>query len=582
MANTQLDTLTITLNAEVGTAKKDLNGVATSLRKLEQVGKEADWKVFEKIKKHLQGIANIDFTNVASSLRDVVSALKATGFSAKKDIDKALTTPKVSLTKSNIAVEPDWITNFGKMQEQLLKNDFAEQLNDYKRTFADIVANASNLENVTFNLRTEWEQATTNIEKVKILISSIKAGLKQSSIFTGNVTEKVAKLAMSIKRIAFYRLVRRVIQIITQAIKEGLQNLASFSEDFNGVMSNFKSSLTYFKNSIATLARPFLEVVLPLLSGLLDILSTIITEVAGLISVAFGTPFDKAKKSVEDYAESIKKAKSASLGIDELNVIKSSDVFESQDVAQLSIVSQTVNLIATILEKVSGIISRVFGFVQDILTAFQPLFDMINIIVEVLFDFIESGLPMIDDFFAIIKEVVNFVSGTLTMIFGALTGNMDMFEKGIKAMGSSLVNFFITVFEALVNSFIYVINAITGGLSKVWTWAGLPEIPKIPTVSFERISFATGGFPEDGLFFANHNELVGQFSNGKTAVANNEQITTGIYEAVLQAMQDSNNGAGNGGDIVLQLDGKEISRVAKKYDALEGNKTIKGGINYGY
>lgn len=44
-------------------------------------------------------------------------------------------------------------------------------------------------------------------------------------------------------------------------------------------------------------------------------------------------------------------------------------------------------------------------------------------------------------------------------------------------------------------------------------------------------TFATGGFPEDGLFMANHGELVGKFSNGRTAVANNEQIIAGIEEA---------------------------------------------------
>ena len=49
--------------------------------------------------------------------------------------------------------------------------------------------------------------------------------------------------------------------------------------------------------------------------------------------------------------------------------------------------------------------------------------------------------------------------------------------------------------------------------------------------------YAKGGFPEDGLFMANHNELVGQFSNGKTAVANNEQIVTGIEYGVERAVE---------------------------------------------
>ena len=48
--------------------------------------------------------------------------------------------------------------------------------------------------------------------------------------------------------------------------------------------------------------------------------------------------------------------------------------------------------------------------------------------------------------------------------------------------------------------------------------------------------YAVGGFPEDGLFMANHNELVGQFSNGRTAVANNEQIIAGIKEGVKEAV----------------------------------------------
>lgn len=59
------------------------------------------------------------------------------------------------------------------------------------------------------------------------------------------------------------------------------------------------------------------------------------------------------------------------------------------------------------------------------------------------------------------------------------------------------------------------------------------------TLDFGKLpKFEVGGFPEDGLFFANHNELVGQFSNGKTAVANNEQIVSGISIGVRQAVRD--------------------------------------------
>lgn len=51
-------------------------------------------------------------------------------------------------------------------------------------------------------------------------------------------------------------------------------------------------------------------------------------------------------------------------------------------------------------------------------------------------------------------------------------------------------------------------------------------------------AYEVGGFPEDGLFFANHNELVGRFDNGRTAVANNTNIQSGIKEGVKEAVAE--------------------------------------------
>ena len=95
----------------------------------------------------------------------------------------------------------------------------------------------------------------------------------------------------------------------------------------------------------------------------------------------------------------------------------------------------------------------------------------------------------------------------------------------------------------------------TSGLSKLSDFAS-----KLPT-------YSTGGFPEDGLFMANHGELVGKFNNGKTAVANNDQITTAfaqaitntlapaIYAAVSQAV--SENQSQQTGDVYL--DGTKLT-----------------------
>lgn len=93
-------------------------------------------------------------------------------------------------------------------------------------------------------------------------------------------------------------------------------------------------------------------------------------------------------------------------------------------------------------------------------------------------------------------------------------------------------------------------------------------IPHIP-------EFATGGFPEDGLFMANHGELVGKFSNGRTAVANNEQITQGIKEAVIEGMSivmASYNG--NNEPITIEthveMDGRTIVKQTDKVERRKG------------
>lgn len=86
--------------------------------------------------------------------------------------------------------------------------------------------------------------------------------------------------------------------------------------------------------------------------------------------------------------------------------------------------------------------------------------------------------------------------------------------------------------------------------------AGSIQLGKLPT-------FATGGFPEDGLFMANHGEMVGKFSNGQNVVANNQQITEGIRQAVVDGMMNvimatSNNK--ESGNITLTLDGRVIAQ----------------------
>lgn len=83
-------------------------------------------------------------------------------------------------------------------------------------------------------------------------------------------------------------------------------------------------------------------------------------------------------------------------------------------------------------------------------------------------------------------------------------------------------------------------------------------------------AYSTGGVVEDGLFQMNQNEIIGKFPNGKTTVANNDQIVEGIsqgvYEAVISANSQNNQQlTGN-----VYIDGSKVGKVVAKPVYTEG------------
>ena len=88
--------------------------------------------------------------------------------------------------------------------------------------------------------------------------------------------------------------------------------------------------------------------------------------------------------------------------------------------------------------------------------------------------------------------------------------------------------------------------------------------------------YTGGGFPEDGVFMANREEMVGKFSNGRTAVANNNQIVDGISKGVYEAMVNAQSENTRETDLLQELieavkrgsriviDGRELVNVYDK------------------
>lgn len=155
--------------------------------------------------------------------------------------------------------------------------------------------------------------------------------------------------------------------------------------------------------------------------------------------------------------------------------------------------------------------------------------------------------------------------------------------KGIVQMIGSIMNGMIDVFNAGLSRIKNAMNSLISDYNSVAGELGVSKLPHVNVATISKVNipkYEVGGFPEDGLFFANHNEMVGQFSNGKTAVANNEQIVAGIREGVkaavaealapyLSDIADSNREIAEK-DTSFTVDGRELVKAITEREARNG------------
>lgn len=187
--------------------------------------------------------------------------------------------------------------------------------------------------------------------------------------------------------------------------------------------------------------------------------------------------------------------------------------------------------------------------------------------------------PMLTGIKTTIDGIKDIFGGLVDFVAGVFTGDWSRAWDGVK-------NVFVGVAEVVIGNIQTMfgwLNSLVNGISSAISWIrGLIDHMNV-LASGGGISLfgghltigtppahAEGGFPEDGLFMANHGELVGKFSNGRTAVANNEQIVAGIsagvFDAVVAAFsQTGGNSGGSDRPVNIYLDGKLIAQSTTKY-----------------
>lgn len=140
-----------------------------------------------------------------------------------------------------------------------------------------------------------------------------KSGSKLNKSLKG--TEKASRGArMGLGRMLatsiLFSTVFRAISAVTGGLKEGMDNLAQYSDDTNKALSMLMSSMTQLKNSFGTAFSPLVEYAAPALAQFINLLSQAVAWTAQLLAALTGKDtFVKAVKVQQDYADSLDKTK---------------------------------------------------------------------------------------------------------------------------------------------------------------------------------------------------------------------------------------------------------------------------------
>lgn len=161
-------------------------------------------------------------------------------------------------------------------------------------------------------------------------IEKVGKSAKKSSGLISNMAKRIKQTVVSF---AIFGAVMQVAQTISKAFTEGIQNMAKYSSEFNGKMSEMASASATLKNSIGALTAPIISALTPAIVTLCTWLTNAINAMNRFIAAISGkSTWTKAKKQQVDYAASLdktagsaKKAAGALAAFDDLNVLQKND-----------------------------------------------------------------------------------------------------------------------------------------------------------------------------------------------------------------------------------------------------------------
>jgi hypothetical protein len=242
----------------------------------------------------------------------------------------------------------------------------------------------------------------------------------------------------SLKRIAFYRIIRGIIKSITQAFQEGLEKAYIFSSGVDGEGNRFaaaldrmKSAGNQMKGQLGSAFISLLAAVEPVLIALINIVTKAADAIAQLLSAFTGKTYLKANVTAAKFADTMarggaaaKEWKNQLLGFDEINRLNApsdggggsaNNPLEGFAFEDAPINEKILNFVNTIKERLEPALERLKGAFERLKEAWGRFIesfshgDLSRLIADLLAlcgEAIINGLTILADTLTLILEVL--------------------------------------------------------------------------------------------------------------------------------------------------------------------------------
>ena len=304
----------------------------------------------------------------------------------------------------------------------------------------------------------------------------------------GMLASRLKGLALSL---LIFNWISKGFNAMVAAMKEGFKNLASYSKEYNSVMSAFMSSLAELKNNLAAAFEPIVNTVVPYLTRMVSGLNAAIESFSRFIAYMSGkNTYTRAKKQMLDYKSTVDSTNKSLADFDKLHVLNDNssggektgaDAFETVNIGEVpESFKQFKNIYESYVKPVferfkkaitwfggeaKGVLTNIFGDIADgagnlwnsiknlcdqMQPYLEPLFDNIKKMFTVLFEVMSGiwesiGAPIFGFIVQLLQDTIDYFAGhtgEMSDAFGEFVDNVeDSWENHLKPALEAIGNF---------------------------------------------------------------------------------------------------------------------------------------------